>query len=360
MQKELGQGACGKTVLLYDDLIKKHFVCKKYVPYAESERQVLYANFVREIQLLHEIYHPNVVRVFNYYLYPEQYSGYILMEYVDGIDVEEYLKANPETINEIFLQAIAGFRYLESCGILHRDIRPGNILVRNDGMLKIIDLGFGKRIETPEDFDKSITLNWWCERPAEFANSVYDFKSELYFLGKLFEKIIQENEIEHFKYQSILARMCVNDHSRRMDSFQDAERKMQSDRFYEIEFTEDELSEYRIFADALCSHIAKIKDGTKYINDPAEVQKRLESAYRTFMLEEYVPNVVEVTRCFLNGSYQYRKQDFRVYPIKGFIHLLKSTSEEKKKIIMANIQTRLNAIEHYEEKKADSEDDIPF
>src|SRR5437773_5451144 len=48
--RELGQGACGKTVLLHDDLIDEAFVCKKYVPYAESERQKLFESFVREIK----------------------------------------------------------------------------------------------------------------------------------------------------------------------------------------------------------------------------------------------------------------------------------------------------------------------
>jgi serine/threonine protein kinase len=87
--KELGQGSCGKTVLLYDDQIEEHFVCKKYVPYSEAERQQLFTNFVREIKLLHKIHHQNIVRVFNHYIYAEQFTGFILMEYVDGSEVDE-------------------------------------------------------------------------------------------------------------------------------------------------------------------------------------------------------------------------------------------------------------------------------
>ena len=47
----------------------------------------------------------------------------------------------------MFIQAVAGFAYLERAGILHRDIRSGNLMVGGDGVLKIIDLGFGKKIE---------------------------------------------------------------------------------------------------------------------------------------------------------------------------------------------------------------------
>ena len=135
--RELGQGACGKTVLLYDDQIEEYFVCKKYLPYSESQREALFSSFVREIKLLHQVHHPNVVRVFNYYLYPEKLAGYILMEFVDGCDIEEFAKNHPEQAHELFVQAITGFAYLERSGVLHRDVRPGNLLIKGDGQLSI-------------------------------------------------------------------------------------------------------------------------------------------------------------------------------------------------------------------------------
>lgn len=51
MVRELGQGACGKTVFLYDDQIDEHFVCKKYLPYSEGQRQELFAGFTREVTI---------------------------------------------------------------------------------------------------------------------------------------------------------------------------------------------------------------------------------------------------------------------------------------------------------------------
>ena len=206
--RELGQGACGKMVLLYDDQIDEHFVCKKHIPYSEGHRQELFAGFTREVKLLHRVLHQNVVRVFNYYLYPEQLTGYILMEHVNGLEIDDHLAQNPEQTNDLFLQAVAGFGYLERAGILHRDIRPGNLMVREDGVLKIIDLGFGKKIEHTADFDKSISLNWWCEPPLEFQTARYDFTTEVYFVGKLFQRIIQDNQLARFKYLDVLAAMC--------------------------------------------------------------------------------------------------------------------------------------------------------
>jgi serine/threonine protein kinase len=81
--RELGSGASGRTILLHDDVIDENIVCKKYHPHSESVRAVQFASFVREIKLLHQVHHPNVVRVFNYFIYPAQFTGYILMEHVD-------------------------------------------------------------------------------------------------------------------------------------------------------------------------------------------------------------------------------------------------------------------------------------
>src|SRR5437868_267808 len=96
--RSLGQGACGQTVLLHDDQIDKYFVCKKYSPFSESRRSELYDNFTREIKLLHLVHHPNVVRIFNSYLYPDQCVGYLLMEFVDGMEIDNYASLRPENI----------------------------------------------------------------------------------------------------------------------------------------------------------------------------------------------------------------------------------------------------------------------
>ena len=362
--KELGQGACGKTVLLHDDQIDENFVCKKYVPYSESHRQELFTNFVREIKLLHKVHHQNVVRVFNYYLYPEQLTGFILMEFVDGTEVDEYLAQSPEKTNEVFLQAIGGFSYLERKGILHRDIRPGNVMVSDDGIVKIIDLGFGKEIRNSKDFKKSVTLNWWCdEPPAEFDDSRYDFGSEVYFVGKLFEKIIQENDINHFKYAELLGRMCRRNPKTRIQSFVEIETEIGNNQFFEIGFVDEELEAYRVFADSLCQHITKIENGAKYADDMTRIQTKLNDVYRSCMLEQIVPDAAIVLNCFIAGSYYYVKKNGRlpVAHLKEFLRLVKSCTEEKKRIILANLHTKFDALPHYSaDEPPAAGDDVPF
>jgi serine/threonine-protein kinase len=358
--KELGQGACGKTVLLDDDQIGQKFVCKKYSPYDESARASLFANFVREIRLLHLLQHDNVVRVFNYYLYPEKFAGYILMEYVDGKDIEEFTTEFPDKLNDLFTQAIDGFSYLERSSVLHRDIRTGNLLVSNEGQLKIIDLGFGKHVNTSLDFDKSITLNWWCATPDEFRLKRYDFTTEVYFVGKLFEQLIDANGISQFKYTDALRRMCEPDPDRRINSFAEVDRAIRSEPITEIDFRDDEIETYRGFSNALMSITSKIARSAKYLTDFTKIQSKLEDIYRSSMLECWVSDSHRIIGCFVEGGYYYKtNQAMSTETVRDFVRLLKSCGAEQSRIIIANLDTRLDTIKRYDPNEI-QDDDIPF
>lgn len=358
--RELGSGACGRTVLLYDDQINEFFVCKKFAPYSEKQHSTLFSNFVREAKILHQVYHENVLRVFNYHLYFDEYTGFILMEFIDGTTIGDYLGKHPEMVNELFLQAISGFCYLEANNILHRDIRPGNLMVRDDGMLKIIDFGFGKVVSKSDDFDKSITLNWWCEKPAEFHEQVYDFGTEVYFVGKLFERFIRENNIGQFKYKSMLARMCKIDPRARVRCFADVMKAIQNDMFFQIDFGEEEMACYRKFADSLEQYIAKIENEAGYVDDVDKVIKSLDNVYRKFMLEEIVPDSALVMRCILKGSYYYHKKGIKVEVVRDFLHMIKSLLPERKRIVLSNLHTRLDTITRYAKSDDWQKDELPF
>jgi eukaryotic-like serine/threonine-protein kinase len=359
--EELGRGSCGRTVKLYDEEIEETFVCKKYEPYYAFHKKELFNNFIEEIKLLYLLNHSNVVRVFTYYIYSEHFTGYILMEYIEGDDIEQYLEFHPQNINDIFNQCISGFVHLEKCKILHRDIRPLNILVSSEGVLKIIDFGFGKKASKPSDFDKSISLNWWCEPPKDFNQEQYDFKTEVYFVGKLFEKIIKEQHIELFKYTGLLNKMCQADPEQRIKSFSEVQSSIRENKFIDIEFNKYELNVYRNFSQSLHDAISKIENDTKYYDDSATIQRRLAELYNNVMLEEYVPSNNLITRCFIDGQYYFSKSPLiPVSEIKSFIEFLRSCSTDKKNIILNNLHTKLDTIERYSEPPFGSGEDVPF
>lgn len=358
LEKRLGQGATGSTVLLFDSVINERFACKKYAPANPAHAAKYFQAFLKEIKLLHLMNHPNVVRVFNYYLFPEKNTGFILMEYVEGLDIDLHLTLSPEDINDIFAQTINGFAYLEENGILHRDIRASNILIDNKKQVKIIDFGFGKQAQQQKDYNNSVSLNWWCPLPAEVKESIYDFRTEVYFVGKLFEKVIADFKIEGFEHSDLLERMCRMEPDDRIGSFSEVRKTVLEAGFGGVGFTQAEKDTYQEFAIALSETVSSIEKESKYNTVVTVLLTRLEACFRSVMLEDLVPKQSMVAECFISGSFRYYKRSiFRVDTLKAFIDTFKRVSFEKQSIILANLQTRLDAKDRYQ---TEMDDDIPF
>jgi len=346
---DIGQGGTGKTVLLKDELIDECFVCKKYSPYDEQYKDMFYKNFVEEIKILYKIYHKNIVRVFSYHLYPEQKTGYILMEFIEGKDIKTFLKYCPNKINEIFEQTMDGFCYLEQIGILHRDIRPQNILVSNEGFVKIIDFGFGKKINFDDDFEKSISLNWPYTIPNDFKNGIYDFRTEEYFIGKLFEEVIIENHIESFLYADILSKMTSIDYRNRIDSFVTINKMILSGEIESFAFSEEDKTVYRTFAYQITSIFSEIESGSTYITDTDLIILELNRVYKDSVLEDYIQDSSSITSCFLKGPYRFHpSSNVPVLDVKDFLKLFKTATLDKQQIILNNLWRRLDTIKRYQ------------
>lgn len=355
--KNIGQGGTGKTILIKDETIDEIFVCKKYSPAYESDKAKYFKYFIDEIKILYTLNHRNIVRVFNYYLYPEQLTGYIVMEYVNGFKIDEYLQKNPERLNEVFIQTIEGFCHLEQNKILHRDIRPDNILLTEVGIVKIIDFGFGKNFEHLDQFEKSVSLNWRYTVPNEFKQKVYDIKTELYFIGKLFEEIIRDKNLVNFKFSKILKEMTLTDYSARPNSFFDISRKLLTNVSTGIEFSDLEKFAYKNFADYLKKSVSKIEISAEYIQDIDTILMNLEKVARNSMLEDYVQNLSVIPKCFITGQFSYYKKDgCLVLYLNEFLKLIKSATDDKKRILINHIWQRLDTIERYEEEI----NDLPF
>ena len=358
--RHLGYGACGETVLLRDDEIDERFVCKKYCP-RSGDQEDLFQRFRQEIKILHTLYHPNVVRIYDYFLYPESHAGFIVMEYVEGLAIDKYLIRFPNELEHIFLQMVQGFHYIASQNVLHRDIRNENILVQNGGKLKIIDLGFGKTVHSFSDFDKSISLNWQCVKPLEFKEDKYDFSTEVYFVGKLIERILGEIDDQSFRYGKLISHMSQSDPSKRISSFSDIINEISKSESLERRFdiSEDNVEAYRQFSDAISERIASVGRSAKYRTNCQDVQSRLDALFEKTVLETHVSSNL-VADCFVEGNYSYYpKKNFPVAIFHDFVRSFRSFEDTRQRVILLNLHTRLDSLRRNDEVSKDN-DDIPF
>ena len=221
------------------------FAFKKYAPKDLDYIDENYKRFVDEIKILFTISHPNIVRVYNYYLYPEYKLGYLQMEYIDGVSIADFEPVRKDW-PEIFTETISAFEYLESNNILHRDIRPANIMIDKQENVKVIDFGFGKKLVGEDKNGRSVLLNWpVTQLPNETdVEGIYNHQSEIYFVGKLFSRIIGE-DLPSFKFKYIIDKMIQLDPRERYSKFQDISVDI-SQGVLAIKFTEEKRIYIRI------------------------------------------------------------------------------------------------------------------
>lgn len=358
--RNIGQGGTGKTVLVKDEITDIDFVCKKYSPYDIDKKSEYFDRFLEEIRIMYLLSHKNVVRIYTYFLYPEHTTGYILMEYIDGSTIDDYLWLQTNDVHEsIFIQLLEGFEYLEKNNVLHRDIRNQNILITNDGIVKIIDFGFGKKIETTpsKNASASVILNWpVSELPEEINNYQYNHQTEVYFVGKLFNKILEDTGIDDFRYQHVIDKMIITNPEKRIKSFAEVLQSISADLFEENDFTKDEKAIYRLFADHISSHINTMINERKLVVDPKEIISSLEDVLKDCLLKEFVQDNSRLISCFVNNPYNYStRKDIPVEEIRNFYKMFKRLSPIKQRILLDNIGNRLSTIPIKLE-----DDDIPF
>ena len=357
--RPLGSGGTGDTHLLKDETTDMFFAFKKYVPKDSNRIDENYARFIDEIKILFNLSHPNVVRVYNYYLYPQQKTGYLQMEFIEGDSIDEF-EINPfggKTWSEIFIETIHAFEYLEANSVLHRDIRPANIMIDKKENVKVIDFGFGKKLEDLDRDAKSVFLNWpVTQLPHETDyEGIYNHQSEIYFVGKLLDKVI-DRSLNTFSFEHIIEKMIQLDPKNRYKSFHDISIDISKGVLGEIDFKAEEKETYRKFANTLSASIMYYWSEYNPIRDDNKILNNLAALIRKSSLEEVIQDNSLLISCFIKGGYNYRnKVDIKVSIILDFYQLLDNLNPYKRKTVLDNIDARLSTI-----KVEAIEDDLPF
>ncbi len=153
----LGQGGGGISYLAYDRALEREVVIKEHFPMGlcmraegsaevEAPDEALYsrslATFCREARILAGLNHPNVVKVHD--IFEGSGTAYLVMEYVEGSTLKEWMPSHAgdvSAVQRVLEQLLHTLHYLHGNSVLHRDIKPGNIIIREDGIPIIIDFG---------------------------------------------------------------------------------------------------------------------------------------------------------------------------------------------------------------------------
>lgn len=156
------------------------------------------ARFESEVAALTRMDHPNVVRVLDHGVTRDD-RHYLATEYVDGCDLRRLMRAQrlpPERVFEIFQKVCAGVSHAHERGMVHRDLKPGNILTGADGTVKVADFGLAKALADDSDWhgltqtqDRFGTPYYIAPEVLRAAGSA-DQRSDVFALGVLFYEMM--------------------------------------------------------------------------------------------------------------------------------------------------------------------------
>jgi serine/threonine protein kinase len=143
--EKIGEGGMG-VIYKAEHSTLEQVVAIKALPSSLSSNTEIRERFIREATIQAKISHPYIVNILNFFEFEGNY--YIVMEYVEGETLEAMIKRlgliPPEQCLSIFEQIAAGIEYAHGKGIIHRDIKPGNVMVNSQGTVKIMDFGIAK------------------------------------------------------------------------------------------------------------------------------------------------------------------------------------------------------------------------
>lgn len=191
--RKLGEGAMGQVFLAKNKSIHQ-FVAVKMLNPRYSGNPVLRERFRREAMMLSSLNHPNIVKFLNYV---ENENGiFLIMEYVDGMTLEDYLNTKTGLLVEsnafpLMLQILDAFEYAHDHNVIHRDIKPGNIFVTREGQIKILDFGIAQILSESNEGEQASyggTIEYMS--PEQVHGKPLEIRSDIYSLGVVFYQML--------------------------------------------------------------------------------------------------------------------------------------------------------------------------
>jgi serine/threonine protein kinase len=190
----IGAGGMG-AVYLCEHTLMKRLVALKVLPVEKLDEQSNLERFYREARAVAALDHPNIVRAYDIDQYEKLH--FLVMEYVDGHSLQEIVaryalekkQFDPVRAAHYIAQAAVGMQHAHELGMVHRDIKPGNLLLDRTGVIKVLDMGLARFFNKQQDsvtekYDEKCVLGTADYlAPEQAVSNVVDVRADIYSLG---------------------------------------------------------------------------------------------------------------------------------------------------------------------------------
>jgi len=200
VERELGKGAMGVVFLGRDPVIGRRVALKTIRADGDdsSDTREFTERFLREAQAAGTLSHPNIVTIHDVGEEVETGTSFIAMEYVEGKNLKQLLKDKVsfsyDRIAEIVISVGEALDYAHRRGIVHRDVKPANIILTTDGTVKITDFGIAKMESSSLTATGQFlgTPNYMS--PEQVTAEIVDGRSDLFSLGVVLYELLTKKK----------------------------------------------------------------------------------------------------------------------------------------------------------------------
>ncbi|CAN5559499.1 hypothetical protein BH11PLA2_BH11PLA2_04280 [soil metagenome] len=199
IREQIGQGGMGAVYSAEHETLKRRVALKVLSVPKDGNATLSIERFLREARSAAALDHPNIVRLHDVGKAAE--THYIVMEYVEGQTLDQIITRSGSISSsravEYIAQAAAGLQHAFEKGFVHRDIKPGNLMLAKDGTVKILDFGLARATDTTESdklteiMDKGAIVGTAdFISPEQAMNAPLDIRSDIYSLGASFFALV--------------------------------------------------------------------------------------------------------------------------------------------------------------------------
>ena len=161
-----------------------------------GDEHTQFTRFMQEYELISKVRHPNVVRIFDLGIADDH--AYLAMEYFSRGDLRSLIASGLDGSEALsyLAQMAAALEVVHAVGVLHRDLKPGNIMLRADGSVALIDFGLAKHVQVDAEITATgeIFGTPYYMSPEQGHGQQLDERSDLYSLGVIFYEMLMRQK----------------------------------------------------------------------------------------------------------------------------------------------------------------------
>ncbi len=303
IERVIGIGGMA-VVFKATDLLMRRTVAVKILKDEISADEQSVKRFVNESKTVAMLSHPNIVNIYDVSV--RENIKYIVMEFVEGITLKNYMQhrevLNLREIVSYTTQILRALDHAHKKGVVHRDIKPQNIMLLKNGVIKVMDFGIAKRpnAETVTMTDKAIGTVYYIS-PEQVTGSEIDARSDLYALGVMMYEMATGQLPFTAETPVSVALMQVNETAVQPKEI-NPHIPMGLDQIITRAMEKDPDDRYQS-AEEMLSHLIRLRENPKIIFKEAKVQKQKQktasSGPRHKVSRTMFPIILGVTLAFL-------------------------------------------------------------